>query len=610
MCGIFGFFGSPARMPSERNAVAALAALAHRGPDAHGLVRRPEHGLVLGHARLSIIDPMARSDQPFESGDCLLVFNGEIYNYRDLRIELQRLGADFRTSGDTEVIAIGYRYWGTGVFDRLRGMYAFALYDQRERRLHLVRDEFGIKPLCFLRSSTELVFGSEIKAIAALRSLSLDGGVLVDMLSWGFQMENASLYAGVRYLEPGCVLTLHLDERCGIRTVEREVWPARRAYQERGAEPTSDMLRATIEASVDDHMIADVPVAIALSGGLDSSIVAVAAARRHPGLQAFTFTLSPDTDPEVEHAALLCRHLGLEHRVARMLPGKVEGWLRRVAWHLEEPVVNVNALLSFALGAIVRAHGFKVVLVGEGADELFAGYPWYRFALDPALSASPGAVFDAYHKRRAQVSSARFLRRPALESATQRLASQRAAFALALADSPLNGFLSFDQQTQLQHSQLLRVDRMFMAHGVEARVPFLYRSVSRASAALPAARMMRPAGGVGRMEKLALAEAFAGALPERITTRPKFGERGTVDVWGSWMAQALSDEFERCLQGFELRGARQLLEEFIDWKAVARESPSSKEKFGLSLLLEAVDGLMLSREHPDAAMPVQWEMCQ
>ncbi|MEO5861674.1 MAG: asparagine synthase (glutamine-hydrolyzing) [Burkholderiales bacterium] len=609
MCGVFGFFGAPAHMPSALNAAAALATLAHRGPDARGLVWRPELGLVLGHARLSIIDPISRSDQPFEIGDNVLVFNGEIYNYRRLRDELQRLGAEFRTRGDTEVILVGYRYWGRSVFERLRGMYAFALYDHRDRCLHLVRDEFGIKPLCFLQGCDEVVFGSEIKAIAALRSLSLDGGVLVDMLSWGFQMENASLYAGVRYLAPGSVLTLRRDERGALSQTECEIWPARRAYQQVGPEPTADALRATIAASVGDHMIADVPLAVALSGGLDSSIVAAAAARHHPGLMAFTFTLAPGgADPDVEHAALLCRHLGLEHRIARLMPGDTAGWLRRVAWHLEEPVANVNSLLSYGLGAIVRSHGFKVVLVGEGADELFAGYPWYRFALDRSLSGSPETVFDAYRKRRAQSGCTHFLRGSMLEVAAQRLTAQREVFRATISDSPLNGFLSFDQETQLQYSQLLRVDRMFMAHGVEARVPFLYRSVLEASAALPATRMLRSANGVGRMEKVALAEAFADVLPERIIARPKFGEQGTVNIWSSWLARGVSGEFERCLQGSEMREARQLLDQFIDWHAVARERLAPKEKFAIALLLEAVHNLMISRQRPDTALPVQWEM--
>jgi asparagine synthase (glutamine-hydrolysing) len=608
MCGIFGYLGNDRGLPSERNAAAALATLSHRGPDAQGTVRLPEHGLVLGHARLSIIDPAARSDQPFTHGECTLVFNGEIYNYQRLRAELQQLGSQFRTSSDTEVILEGYRRWGADIFSRLRGMYAIALFDARGQQLLLARDEFGIKPLCYLQDSAGIVFGSEVKAIAALRSLSVDGGVLSDLLSWGFQMENSSLYSGVRYLEPGTLLRVTMQDGRLARTDHKKVWSIRDAYAAPRSEPSNKALHEVIEQSVADHMIADVPVAVALSGGLDSSIVTALAAKLNPDLQAFTFTLSPDVDAEVEHAALVCRHLNIKHMVARMRPIEMRGWLRQVAWHLEEPAVNVNSLLGYGLGSVVRTHGFKVVLVGEGADEVFGGYPWYQFALEPSAKADLGSVFDAYWRRRAQTGSARFLRPAAAQMREERVRQQRAAFAATVAGNPLDAFLSFDQATQLQYSQLLRVDRMYMAHGVEARVPFLYRSVLEASAGLPSHRKLQPDPAAGRTEKIALAEAFKGLLPQQVLNRPKFGSGGTVNLWDSWLSQGLEAEFDRCLLGAELRGARQLLDEFIDWKAVEAAPLAPKEKFSLSLLLEAVDSLMLSRSIPDSAPALEWEV--
>jgi asparagine synthase (glutamine-hydrolysing) len=611
MCGIFGYFGNSTGMPSQQNSIAALATLGHRGPDANGLYWRQDQGLVLGHTRLSIIDPGERSDQPFEHFSNILVFNGEIYNFRELRQELLVLGAEFRTSSDTEVIAVGYQYWGSSIFGRLLGMYAIALYDGRVNCLHLARDDFGIKPLCMLQRGSEIIFASEIKAIAALRSLSINGGILTDMLSWGFQMENASLYAGVNYLAPGTMLTFYRNDSGSLKMVQHQNRLANDTYDKPGNEPTAMDLREVIEASVRDHMIADVPVAVALSGGLDSSIVAAAAAAHHPGIQAYTFTLSSGKDPEVEHAALLCRHLGLEHRIAHIVSGELDGWLRRVAWHLEEPITNINALLSYGLAALIRAQGFKVVLVGEGADEVFGGYPWYRFALDIKRMGGPSGAFHAYRKRRAQSGCVRVLRPAAVVLAETRLQAQHQHFVSRLeqyAHSPLDGFLSFDRETQLQYSQLLRVDRMFMAHGVEARVPFLYRTVLEASAALPAARKMRAIGSEGRLEKVALAQAFSGILPERVVNRPKFGEQGTVNIWDTWLSDALTSEFRRCVDGAEFLGARQLLDEFIDWQAVTSQPLAHKEKFAIALLLETVDSLLLSRVNPDISLPIQWEM--
>lgn len=610
MCGIFGFFGKHERLPSKVNLENALSTLSHRGPDAHGLLLRPECGLALGHTRLSIIDPEPRSDQPFISNRCSLIFNGEIYNYKELRNELLTLGVVFRTTGDTEVIIQGYEYWGKSVFGRLRGMFAIAIYDNQEGCLHLARDEFGIKPLCVLQRSDSVIFASEIKAIAALSSLSINGEVLIDMLSWGFQMENSSLYSGVRYLSPGSVMTISLLRNADIHVIESESWFAKRAYLENNGTIDSESLYEVIQRSVDDHLISDVPVALALSGGLDSSIIAAAAAKSHPDLHAYTLTLSSGRDSEVEHASLLCRHLGLKHHVARLAFKNTEGWLRSAAWNIEEPIANISSLLSYGLSAILRDEGFKVAIVGEGADELFAGYPWYQFALNPSFSGDPIKIFNAYHLRRAQKNLINILRPNSIRVMKDRLDIQREAFRTRLSEtsqSLLNGFLSFDQSTQLQYSQLLRVDRMFMAHGIEARVPFLYKSVLKASASLFSANKLRINEVGERAEKIELANSFSKYLPKSITLRPKFGENGTVNIWDTGISGIISSELDRCLFSNELRGARQLLDEFIDWKQVENEKLTSKEKFSLALTIEAVDCLLLSRRKYDGHSPLSWE---
>lgn len=601
MCGIFGYFSRPDKLPFRFAIETAVATLNHRGPDSLGILFQPEIGLALGHARLSIIDPDPRSDQPFLSLKSSLVFNGEIYNYRQIRQELLELGACFKTEGDTEVIGVGYDFWGVGVFDRLRGMYALALYDTHENCLHLARDEFGIKPLCFLLRNNSVVFASEIKAIAALTSLSIDGGVLSDMLSWGFQTDDSSLYSEVRYLAPGARKTITFNQSGTLAHQDFETWFTKRAYTNQYTEIDLKGLRSVVECSVAEHLIADVPVAIALSGGLDSSIIAASAAQIRPSLKAYTFTLSNEQDAEVKHADIICRHLGLAHHVVRMKTNSSQNWLRQVAWHLEEPIVNINALLNYGLASFIHNQGFKVILVGEGADELFAGYPWYRFALDPTLAKSPGLIFDAYRRRRAQLSFTEFLHPKARELAADRVAIQCEKFVERLQEIPqslLNGFLSYDQQTQLQYSQLLRIDRMFMAHGVEARVPFIYRSVLAASALLPDSDKLKPhAGGGGRDEKIALANAFGSILPQSIALRPKFGQQGTVNLWDTDFSIGLVSEFDRCLHSNELRGARQMLDEFIDWNKVGSINLTAKQKFSLALTVEAVDCMLLSRQH-------------
>ncbi len=603
MCGIFGMFTKAGTLPTRERAAAALARLAHRGPDAHGLWHRPDVGLALGQVRLAILDLDPRSDQPFHGPDCVLVFNGEIFNFRSLRAELEGQGVVFRTQSDTEVIAVGFRHWGPAVFERLRGMFAIALWDERERCLHLARDEFGIKPLCVLQQGNTLLFASEVKAIAALATLDIDGEVLCDLLRWGFPMQDRSLFAGVEFLPPGTRAVYTRNSNGALRRTSHTLWSTAFAYRERGNEPTDEHLREVVEASVTDHMLADVPIAVALSGGLDSSIVAAAATAHTRNLHAHTFTLSDSGDPEVEHASLLATQLGLQHHIARLVRGDVGDWLRAVAWHLEEPIANANALPGYALAAAVRSQHCKVVLVGEGSDELFGGYPWYRLALDPALAASPTALFDAYAARRTQRALLPCLVPAHRQLAEQRHQQQRAAYATFAADfpqAPLAAFLAYDLRTQLQYSQLLRVDRMFMAHGVEARVPFLYRSVLAASAALPDVRKLLPEGGPGRREKVALGQAFSSRLPARIAQRPKFGAQGTVDIWGTWLADGLKSAFARCLTSVELRDARQRLERFLDWNVIAAARLANKHRFAIALLLEAVDGVLSQRPRPDA----------
>ncbi|MBL8750959.1 MAG: asparagine synthase (glutamine-hydrolyzing) [Planctomycetes bacterium] len=603
MCGIFGWFGDPLRLPAEERLLAAVAAIAHRGPDAQRLERHAELGLALGHVRLSILDVDARSDQPFTTDHCTLVYNGEVFNFRELRAELEREGATFRTTSDTEVVAVGHERWGDAVFGRLRGMFALALWEHAARRLHLVRDEFGVKPLVVYERPDALVFASEVKAIAAVAPLSVDGAVLGDLLSWGFPLADESLY-GVRFLPPGTQAT-YTRVANGWQRRETTFARTRSAYGDAKQAVTANELRDVVESSVGDHLIADVPVAVALSGGLDSSIVAVAASRRSPGLRALTFSLAADSahDPEVAHATAVAEACALRHDIVRLHRADVGDWLRHVAFHLEEPIANPNALPGAALAAAVRAAGHKVVLVGEGADELFGGYPWYRFALDPEVAGDAGLLFDRYRQRRAQGTLLGCLRPEARHRAEERSASQRAAFVAwcrELPDDPLGAFQSFDLTTQLQYSQLLRVDRMFMAHGVEARVPFLFRPVLEASARLSPAQKLLPPDGPGRREKVALGAAFAELLPPAVAARPKFGATGTVDLWSTWLAEGLAAAHERCVRDDALQPARDLLAPWLDWERVATARLSQKERFSVALLVEAVHCMLVSRRRPAA----------
>lgn len=590
MCGIFGFLGPTAHMPSPERARDALDLIAHRGPDASGLLRLDDEGLVFGHRRLSIIDPVARSDQPFVRGETVMTYNGEIYNFRELRRELETLGARFETNGDTEVLAAGYAHWGTEVFARIEGMHAVAIFDRRDRMLHLARDAFGIKPLVYTTGEAGFYFASEIKPLARFNRFALDPEVLADIFVWGFQTQNRSICRGVEYLAPGTVLSVSM--RAGRPEIlARE--PARPGGHRPSAAPGRPDLRTVVDASVADHTVADVPVAVALSGGLDSSIVAASAAQHNPSLDAFTYSFNAGIDAEVEHAGLLCAKKHIAHHVHshRSLHADL---LRDITYFLEEPIANANVIPSFLLARSLRDANYKVVMVGEGADEIFAGYPWHVFALESeGLSAE--YIFDAYRKRRGQLGSLRYLT-PDFRDRVEDLAGrQRTDFARRLKANGSNfrGFLDYDRATQLQFSQLLRVDRMFMAFGVEARVPFLYDSVLQASRTLPETQMASKTLVNGRTSKIALAGAYADMLPEAIVTRPKFGTKGTVNLWDTIVADLVNTAFDAFAKGHLRREAKELLAPYVDWSAVLASKLAPKERFALLLLLESVHLLVV-----------------
>lgn len=593
MCGLFGIVSPGNRMPRRDAFERSLGQLRHRGPDSSGVFWEPDYGVAFGHTRLSIIDLSPLSNQPYETRTSILVFNGEIYNYQTLRQELLAKGIEFTSNGDTEVVARGYEAWGVSVFRRLQGMFAIAILDKRSGDIHLARDLFGIKPL-YLRNDEDgrMLFASEIKPLEEYGRLKLNPDTLFDLCTWGFPLSLNSTYAGVRQLAPGAVATI---SRCieGIAISIDDAKPLRGLYRQLPSASAKQDLPSALTASVRDHLIADVPVAVALSGGLDSSIVAALAARERANLTAFTLTLSDESDPEVQHARIVCGRWKLRHEIVTLEVRNLEALIAQVAFYLEEPVANINVLISYALGAVVHVNGFKAVLMGEGGDELFAGYPWYALCRDPELSASPTRLFTAYRKRRMQSGFNQYLRADALASMEQRLNVQSSIFAEhydATESSCLNRFLHFDQTFQLQFSQLLRVDRMTMAHGVEARVPFLYEPLASVSACLHDREKIKLHWyqRFGRDEKIALAKAAFDVLPKQVSSRPKFGSSGTVNLWKTALVAGLDTVFQRILTADCYRQPREVLAEYIDWTALKENRITAKEKFFLSMLVMCV----------------------
>jgi len=541
------------------------AALGHRGPDQRGEFR--DDDVHLAAARLAIQD-LQNGDQPARtrSGRCVAVYNGEIYNFRALARELETHGCELGSSGDTIVIPYLYEAVGDDLVQQLRGMYAFAVWDRKDRRLLLCRDRLGIKPLFLARTGDYLLFASEIKALFAsgLIQPEIDRSSLDDLFSMSFPCPPRTMFRGVEELRPAH----HMGVRAG-----HAPGPAQRYWcapfvplGEHARISRTDAeaeLRARLREKVEDHLKADVPVATFLSGGLDSSVItALAAEVRGSPPETFSIGFTSAEHDERSHAEAVARSLGGKHHVLECGPETAE-WYPEVIYHTELPLQYPLALPLMRLSALVREHGFPVVLTGEGADEQLAGYDCYRTerlrrALDrPGLRWLKPAVYrrlyhwlgspagidqfflDSQSRPSREIEAAWGGMRPAwydiwtaLDLDRTPLLSPDGRRVRPIAEAPeefaglvhedagsfhpVDAALALELETRLPSWILLIGDRASMARGVEARVPFLDHELVEWLARLHPDHKLR-----GLTEKSVLRGAARGLLPEAIRTRPK-----------------------------------------------------------------------------------------
>ena len=543
MCGIAGFI-SPARADAAALAP-MLARIAHRGPDGQGTF--VEGPAALGHCRLAIID-LQGGAQPLYSEDknFVVVFNGEIYNYRELTAELTALGHTFTTRTDTEVLLHGWEQWGRELLPRLRGMFAFALWDRRAQVLFCARVMFGIKPLYYCRCADgTLLFASEIKAFLDHPSFEkqLNTAQLPLYLSCQYSPGRDTFFAGVQKLLPGHFL--EFSE--GIVRTTRWVQPA---FLPGDTPPAPDELEAVLRQSAEAHKIADVEVAGFLSGGVDSAYL-TALAR-----PARTYTISyaePKYD-ESFHARALARNLGLRNRVRCISPGEFWDAVPAVQYHMDEPMADAAAVALYFLNR-EAARDVKVVLSGEGADELFGGYniyrdpftarwynrlpPWLRGGLGAAASLLPPGPGVNFLVRRGLSLEERYFgptallterekRRllPGYEGDGDPVCLTESSWDMTEDQDPVTRMQQVDLQLWLAGDILLKADKMSMAHSLELRVPYLDKEVFALAAALPAA-----AKANARMTKIALRQAAARTLPPAAAARKKLGFPVPVRDW-------------------------------------------------------------------------------
>ncbi len=543
MCGIAGFI-SPARADAAALAP-MLARIAHRGPDGQGTF--VEGPAALGHCRLAIID-LQGGAQPLynEDKNFVVVFNGEIYNYRELTAELTALGHTFTTRTDTEVLLHGWEQWGRELLPRLRGMFAFALWDRRAQVLFCARDMFGIKPLYYCRCADgTLLFASEIKAFLDHPSFEkqLNTAQLPLYLSCQYSPGRDTFFAGVQKLLPGHFL--EFSE--GIVRTTRWVQPA---FLPGDTPPAPDELEAVLRQSAEAHKIADVEVAGFLSGGVDSAYL-TALAR-----PARTYTISY-AEPKYDEsfpARALARNLGLRNRVRCISPGEFWDAVPAVQYHMDEPMADAAAVALYFLNR-EAARDVKVVLSGEGADELFGGYniyrdpftarwynrlpPWLRGGLGAAASLLPPGPGVNFLVRRGLSLEERYFgptallterekRRllPGYEGDGDPVCLTESNWDMTEGQDPVTRMQQVDLQLWLAGDILLKADKMSMAHSLELRVPYLDKEVFALAAALPAA-----AKANARMTKIALRQAAARTLPPAAAARKKLGFPVPVRDW-------------------------------------------------------------------------------
>ena len=581
MCGICGFTGAvEADLPTLK---AMCDVMAHRGPDGEG--QYLDDGIALGHRRLSLIDleggnqPMVRATGEHEArvtspalgggtsvagaeaaaakGDFAIVFNGEIYNYQDLRADLEAEGWAFQTHSDTEVLLTGYLAWGEAVLDRLRGMFAFAIWNRATRELFCARDFFGIKPFYYTLADgprgPQFVFASEIKCILEHPAYerALNEEALEQYLCFQFSALPETFFKGIYKLEPAHCMTVRAD---GTTETERYWRPTYDFDQNRSREDTVKAIDAAMRESVRYHNVADVEVGSFLSSGIDSSYMAACLAKENPDIKTFTvgFAEYEGERDEISWARELADELHIENDSKHISEEEYWASLPHVQWHMDEPSADPSAVALYFVDQ-EAAKKVKAVLSGEGADEFFGGYRIYQtpFANQKLAWAPKGLLRGASKAARALgVRGANYLERASetpedwyytnangvafSPEERERLRAGKRADGAARVPTPQEliapayaEVAGLDDTTRMQYVDLffwlvgdilLKTDKMSMAHSLESRVPFLDKRVFEVSATIPTRLKAN-----GEQTKLALREAAERAIPKDWAQKEKLG---------------------------------------------------------------------------------------
>ena len=557
MCGICGYVSKKSINIEEMN-----LSISHRGPDNQGSFQ--DNSLALGHTRLSILDLSDESNQPMvsRSGRYVIVYNGEIYNFRELKRELQAKGVVFEKESDTEVVLEGFEFWGVELFEKLNGMFAFAIYDRELNRIYIARDRFGVKPLYYYSANSDFIFGSEIKSILASKVVKeeLDYQGLYEYLHFATTLGETTFYKNIKKLEPGYYLEFDLDKK------SFRVEPYRLNYEVTASmdslEEAIEKTRELFEASVKRQLVSDVPIGIFLSGGIDSTAITAYATKHYNG-KVKTFSAGFDFDNgnnELESARFIANHFGTEHHELHIKGSNTIDILDSINHHFDQPFGDAANIPLYLMSQELKGKE-KVVLQGDGGDELFAGYHRYQRL--------------HYYKTYKFISKFLFLFKNATPKDSPKYKGLRFLFALNQNDpsremayilsqemfdedpadyftkevksrlqslnpfyryeyfynkfkelDPVNRALYTDMNIILPDLYFEKVDRATMANSLEVRVPFLDNELVDYAMSLPSKYKVK-----GKEKKYLLKRAFRGVVPDEILFAPKKGFGVPFQYW-------------------------------------------------------------------------------
>jgi len=563
MCCIAGLLLSEGPTNEGRSAVGRMiSASRHRGPDTSGCVEIPlaTGTLALGHARLSIIDLSVSSSQPMhDSAGSWLVFNGEIYNFRDLRHQLEALGVRFRTSGDTEVLLRALLQWGEQALQKLQGMFAFAFWDACRKELLLARDPMGIKPLYYHAAPRRFAFSSEVKAMARAEvcPLTVDRGAVDSFLAFGAVIGPRTIYQEIRELEPGQVLRVNAK----AEVTKAKYWSLQDCLDDaslsvHGFEGAVAHVRERLDHAVASHLVSDVPVGVFLSGGVDSSLLAMLASRHtNSPLTLLTVAFHEQEFSELPYANQIARKLPHHHEVVMLSSSQLRGLLPEALAAMDQP--TLDGINTFVISRVGAARGLKVLLTGIGGDELFGGYTTfykvpmlrrYGALLRPAARLLAGRQ-SANPMQWQKISGAGRLRDTTDAYLLQRSIRWAKGFSGSIADrlreeiepfkSDFRKLAALELQFYARNQLLRDADVFSMANSVELRVPLLDLQLLAAAFNLPAKYHFEGKKGK-RLTRRILTDLSGEEIPQR-------RKMGFTFPWQQWLAGGLKQTISEVL---------------------------------------------------------------